>query len=175
MFAFLPGHRLFDGEPDANTDDEDEQGAEPEDDEGEGRCPVGSSVEVGGHTWQRVQTMGGCSRGAKARKELTLIKFTFASETTKKEVWEHLSPVSLHKMLAVVKENAGSHDEKTQVLRGRRSVVLLRRPACRLPICGRTWRVEEETQRDDAATRFRQGDVTRPLRSMAGMSFGGAA
>jgi hypothetical protein len=27
---------------------------------------VGSSVEVGGHTWKRVQTMGDCSRGAKA-------------------------------------------------------------------------------------------------------------
>ena len=100
-----------DGTPDANTDDENENGAESEDDEGEGHCAVGSSVEVGGHTWKRVQTMGDCSRGAKARKKFTLKNFTFTSETTKKEVWEHMLPVSLHKMLAVVKENAGSHND----------------------------------------------------------------
>ena len=75
-----------DGTPDANTDDEDEAGAESDDDEGEGHCAVGSSVEVGGQTWKRVQTMGDCSRGAKARKKFTLKNFTFTSETTKKEV-----------------------------------------------------------------------------------------
>jgi hypothetical protein len=55
--------------------------------------------------------VGDCSRGGKARKKFTLKNFTFSSETTKKEVWEHAFPVSPNKALAVVKENAGSHND----------------------------------------------------------------
>ena len=104
-----------DGTPDADADDDNENGEESEGDEGEdameNMCRVGSSVEVHGNTWKRVKTMGDCSRGAKARKKFSLKTFTFTSETTKKEIWEHVLPVTLHRMLAVVKENAQTHND----------------------------------------------------------------
>ena len=73
---------------------------------------LGGTVEVGGNTWKRVRTMGECSRGTKPRKRFNLKAFTFTSKTTKRELWEHLLPVPLSRLLQVAQANAEKHNDK---------------------------------------------------------------
>ena len=73
---------------------------------------IGGEVEAGANSWKRVESMGEDARGDRPRTLLSMKKLVVNSHTTRSDFWRELLPVSLDKMLEVIRHNAKRHNDR---------------------------------------------------------------